>query len=308
MEIKFRNTRLSIRPRFIIVFVIYVIVAALCALRPFIGFLFLIIVPALLFVSLWLLKNKNPLNNVKAKKVVKGNEPQQGQIWKPVTVTEIDRLRERIRSINKIKVPFIFNPKIRTWVTFVFFIIAFLSFVINWTFLSAIISLYFIFVPFFWFAGLNNLLPPVADKLNVFSPLFSTKLPDSVKLSPLLLFDTRNENPLPSDIRVMLAPGNNMSRKVRDELLGAQFQMSYNTGPDGKVPYMYAVFITKGRGSVWQSLKTFTDSKYAVEAGSSTEDGKEYGTVVIRKDGYHTTESNVINLVDTVLGIMKGKL
>ena len=111
---------------------------------------------------------------------------------------------------------------------------------------------------------------------------------------------------MPSDIRLMLAPVDSAARELRDELLGVQFQITYNNGEHGRVPYVYAVFITKGQGKIWQSLKGISYANWVTESGSSTEGNTVYGTVVLRQntgrrsDGYHTRESDVRELIGNV--------
>jgi hypothetical protein len=105
----------------------------------------------------------------------------------------------------------------------------------------------------------------------------------------------------------MLSPGSKASPKeLRDQLLGVQFQITYNKGESGKVPYVYAVFITKGKGIIWETLKDIRYARWVTEPGSSKDGDQVYGTVVlrlntnIRSDGYHTKENDVLELFDNV--------
>jgi len=257
----------------------------------------------------------------------------------------MDRLLSRINAMHKVKTPFICTGKFGWWGILFFFIFLFLlemypdpvgylkaigevlllvltggplgiilAIVKIFTLLFkniaeffVVVGFYLVFFPLFWFARLDNWIPALSDKLDIFEPVLGEKLPNNVKLSFLLFFDgdSGKENSMPSDIRFMFEPGAGASENVRNELVGVQLQVTYNKGPHGKVPYMYAVFITKGKENLWKSLKALKISGYNTESGSSTENGMVYGTVVLRGSGYHTNKSDVKRLVDNVVEVMQ---
>ena len=270
----------------------------------------------LLIIPLWFLKIRNfsgdPLKKkAPVKKEPKGSGSGQAGTWMPVTLTEVDRLLDRVRAVRKVKIPFANNVNFGRVITFLFFFffLFFAAMIAGAIGFFVLIDLYLIFFPVFWFARIEKWIPPIADRIDVFSPVIKAELPKKLQLSPMLFFD--GDTNVPSDIRLMLAPALSVSRDIRDELLGAQFQVTYNKGPHGKVPYVYAVFITKGKEKIWQSLKNTRSSGYVAESGSSTEGGTVYGTVVLRLDtnsrfdGYHTHEKDVEELLGLVVRAME---
>ena len=220
-------------------------------------------------------------------------------------MTDLDRIRDRIASIQKVKIPAIYNRAAGIVATFFsVFLFVFAGVFTGAAGIFVIADLYLIFFPFLWFAQIEKWYPAIRNKIAVFDPLLEAELPEEVRLEPTLFFAGSGEQ-VPSDMRLMLAP---VSQKVRDELLGAQFQVTYNNGPNGAVPYMYVVFITRGLGKIWQSLKNTSAPRYVTESGSSpegdtAEGATSYGTVVLRldtksrADGYHTRESDVKELL-----------
>ena len=331
-DVEFRYLHLPIRGRFGAVLLSYALAAVFQALLFKVNDIYWMLVPVFLIFPIWLLRTGSNPKSPRAKKTagkkaagkmkpitdketdrllkkLKSKVNDEGT-WKPVTISEVDRLRAKLKSLSKVKtsgVSYILFGALLTFAFFVFAIIAAIFTGIVGFFLAC--ELYLIFIPFIWLARLGNWYPKIAEKLDVFMPVLNANAPAELQLTPLLLFDGLGgmiENPLPTDIRFMLAPGDGMPQKVRDELLGAQFQLSFNNGPDGRVPYVYAVFITKGMVKIWQTLKDFK-SDYIIESGSSAEGGIVYGTVVFRTSGYHTREGDIRNLFSNVANLMKSK-
>jgi len=313
------------RARFIIAFFFYALVALLQVLLvrgenlPVAALRFAGL--GLLIVPLWFLKTRNfsskpTENKAPGKKAPRGRAPQgsdsnQNGAWMPAALTEVDRLRERLRSVRKVKIPFIHSKYFGILITFLFFFffIFFAALVAGAVGFFVAIDLYLIFFPFLWFARLEKWLPAIADKIDVFGPVLKAELPKKLQLSPMLFFDENTH--IPSDVRFMIAPALSVSQDLRDELLGAQIQLTYNNGPNGKVPYVYAVFITKGKGKIWQSLKNTKSAGFITEPGSSTEGAAVYGTVVLRldtvsrSDGYHTRGKDVEQLLNLIVSALE---
>lgn len=306
MNVKFRNYNLPVWARFGIALLCYVFAAVFQALFFRGNDILWAVILTLLVYPVWLLRTGSKPGKSSEKKAAGKTDT-----WKPVTLTEVDRLRTKLQSIRKVKTSDTSYLLFCLLMTFAFFTLAIITAIFTGIVgFCLVIELYIIFIPFIWLARLDGWNPQIADSIEAFKPILNAVVPDELQLSPLLHFDGSDgmtENSLPADIRVMLAPGEAMPRNVRDELLGAQFQLSYNTGPNGKVPYIYAVFITKGKGKIWQTLKETKVSNYKIESSSSEEGGVVYGTVVLRNGGYHTAETDVKNLFTNVVIIMKGK-
>lgn len=309
MKVEFIHGRLSSRSRFIIAIFFYALAAILQALLVkgvslptailrFAGFV-------LLLIPLRFLKARNFTNKPEPEKVSK---PSASGTWRNVSISELDRLRSRIGDLRKIAVPAIYKVPIAALVTFfMFFAFVPAIAVAGIAGLFSILDLYLILFPFLWFARIEKWYPEVSGVLDVFAPLLEAELPGRLVISPMLFFrggEAAAMDQYPSDLRLMLGPGPEAPKEIKDELLGAQFQMTHNKGPNGLVPYAYAVFITKGKGKIWQFLKTVRAPGFVTEPGSSEENGQIYGTVVVRldtksrSDGYHTKEGDVLNLLE----------
>ncbi len=82
--------------------------------------------------------------------------------------------------------------------------------------------------------------------------------------------------------------------------VGIQMQIAVNKGPNGKVPYMYAVFLCRGSGVSFQKISKMDFRAFIREPGGD----EEYGTIVIRQKtdsgGYHTTPLDCRRLYLTV--------
>lgn len=307
MKVEFIHTRMSLRARFVVALLFYVLAALLQVLLvrggsfPLAVFRFAGL--ALVAVPLWFLRARSFSNRAPA-----SVGPKQEGTWKTVTVTEMDRLMDRIAATRKARIPVFYNRSFGIVLTFLFFFLLVpTGGIIGATGVFVILDLYLLLFPFLWFSRVEKWYPAVANKVDVFGPVLEAELPHWLSLSPMFFFDGNGGEQMPSDIRLMLAPGTDAPREIRDELLGAQFQLTYNKGPSGAAPYMYAVFITKGKGRIWQSLKNVRAAGYVTEPGSSTEGDIVYGTVVLRldtksrSDGYQTYESDVRELLALVL-------
>jgi len=340
MKVEFLHTRLSLRSRFVIAFFFYTLVALLQILFlrgqniPLNVFRFAAL--GLLVIPLWFLKARNFSNKPAVKdqavegrtgKGRAGGRTRKGSpvssspgIWKTVSVTELDRLRDRIESIRKAKIPGFYTQAAAVVITFIsVFLLIFTGVFSGTAGVFVILDLYLIFFPFLWFARVEKWYPAVRGKFDVFGPVLEADLSEKLRLSPMLFFDSDGGEQapgelVPTDIRLMLAPGTSTPQEVRDELLGAQFQVTYNTGPNGAVPYMYAVFITKGKRKIWESLKNVKAQGFVTEPGSSTEGDTVYGTVVLRlntksrSDAYYTRESDIRELLALVVRALESVL
>jgi len=210
--------------------------------------------------------------------------------WRPVTMAEIDRLEDGLHASKQLKrktrnvgpivlaalaSPFVFAGIVGTAVAGR----TDLSFVVG----VAIILL----VPALFFGRVRVFMPKdINFKMLSFRALLSEPLPEGVAVAPYIRFDKDPAGrDVPEDLRIMFE----LKRPPAD-LVGVQVQAAINNGPNGPVPYLYAVVITKGgSGPTFEKARFLKPRGYKVEAKAEG----EYGTVVVRQAtsgrGYHTT-------------------
>jgi hypothetical protein len=138
----------------------------------------------------------------------------------------------------------------------------------------------------------------LAFRMRVFDPILSSEQAEGgdIVITPYLKLDKDREgHEIPQDIRLMIEP-----RRKPADFLGVQLQVAVNKGPNGNVPYMYAVFLCHGKGETFQKLSSQRFEDFVKEPGGD----KDYGYVVVRQQtsgtGYHTTDSDVRRLYDFV--------
>jgi hypothetical protein len=228
-------------------------------------------------------------------------------------VKEVDRLAGRLRRAKQLRIPLWYDIQLGIIITpLAGFALCVMGGLAGAEGAFLLTALYLVFFPSLWFARIKKRYPrDLAEKLHAFTPVLNNpaETPEKkdspwngYKVTPMILFDRDNEGgKTPRDIRVMLEPPKNKT----PELAGVQFQITFNRGPRGKVPYMYAVFITRGKGQLWQRLGDLEYPGYTVEKESSPEQ-EEYGAVVLRlhttsrRDGYHTREEDIKTLISRV--------
>ena len=143
-------------------------------------------------------------------------------------------------------------------------------------------------IPVF-FTGNVSLWTPqeLARKMSVFESILASGPLEGgdIILTPYLRLDKDKQGrQIPEDIRLMVEP-----RRKPADFLGVQLQVAINKGPNGPVPYMYAVFLCKGKGDSYQRFAAERYGEFVREPGGD----KDYGYVVVRqrteRGGYHTT-------------------
>ena len=327
MKVEFLHTSLSLRARFVIAFFVYAFVALLQVLPVISGnvseALIALAGSGLLIIPLWFLRARSFSNKPVPAKVSKKAGTKKGVtkkegIWRPVTMTDLDRLRARIAATKKAKIPALYSGAPGALITFLYFFALIVGGAIFGAVgFFALVDLYLVFFPYMWFAQISKWYPEIGSKIDILAPILDAELPDNIRgkfqFSPMIFFidsigsTDEGGDQMPSDVRLMLSPADSAPQELRDELLGVQFQITYNNGERGRVPYVYAVFITKGQGKIWQSLKDIRYSRWITGPGSSTEGNVVYGTVVLRlntecrSDGYHTYASDVRELLGNVV-------
>ncbi|HAP44272.1 MAG: hypothetical protein A2087_14130 [Spirochaetes bacterium GWD1_61_31] len=154
-------------------------------------------------------------------------------------------------------------------------------------------------IPALLFGAISLFVPAdLAMKVPAFLPLMNATRPKDMILTPYIRFDEdKQKNEIPEDLRFMLEP-----RRKPDDLIGVQLQIAINKGPNGPVPYMYAVVLLRGRTSpLYRAFSGISVKGYEIEPGGDD----EYGTVVIRQfttgTGYHTKPADCLQLLELVI-------
>jgi hypothetical protein len=232
--------------------------------------------------------------------------------WRPVPMAEIDRLDDGLKESKKL------GKKTRSTSTAlalglgipVFIVFLILASTFERTDLSFIgVNAVVLLVPALFFGRIKVFTPSeIAMKMPCFRALLSEPLPEAIAVAPYIRFDKdRNGADVPEDLRLLLE-----LKRPPTDLVGVQLQAAINDGPNGAVPYMYAVVLTKGKGGPsYKVAQRFKSAAYEVEPGGDD----QYGTVVIRQEtsggGYETQPVDCARLLRVclkLLAAMSGKV
>jgi|GEM_PF-301969 len=258
-------------------------------------------------------------------------EDQGFEEWRPVPMEEIDRLDDGIREARKLRSEvsrFSAEPEAEAKVALgsarsrkslstllgigVFLVVSAVMFTsaldVAPTFDAGALFLGFaallvLFVPALFFGRVKVFSPPeIAMKMPCFRAMLGEKLPAEISIAPYVRFDKdKNGADVPEDLRFLYE----LKRPPAD-LVGVQVQAAINRGPDGDVPYMYAVVLTEGNsGPSYKAAVGYRRSGYEVEAGGDD----RYGSVVVRQEtsggGYATTPDDCRALLGICVDILK---
>jgi hypothetical protein len=223
------------------------------------------------------------------KKATNKPEDQGLEEWRPVPMAEVDRLDDGLRESAKLRKKTRISSStvaLALGIPF-FFVFLVASMVMERTDLYFIgVNAIVLLVPSLFFGRIRVFTPSeIAMKMPCFRAILAEKLPPEVAVAPYIRFDKdKNGADCPEDLRLLLE-----LKRPPEDLVGVQVQAAVNNGPNGAVPYMYAVVLTKGKGGAsYKVAKAFRASGYEIEAGGD----EEYGTVVIRQEtsggGYET--------------------
>ncbi len=246
----------------------------------------LCMVPGLLFVS---------ARNYRNKPMDIGQED-----WQPASVREFDRIKSNLQLTRQKTFSVIYRAGFGWFIAIVLAVIAAVLAMGSARFAAlAAFDFLVLLVPFLLTGNVSLWTPrELAFRMRVFEPILSTEQAEGgdIVITPYLRLDKDPQNhQIPEDIRLMVEP----RRKPKD-FLGVQLQVAVNKGPNGNVPYMYAVFLCRGKGETYQSLSSMRFDDFVKEPGGD----KEYGYVVVRQQtsgtGYHTTDSDVRRLYEMV--------
>ena len=220
--------------------------------------------------------------------------------WQPASVREFDRIKSNLQLTRQKTFSVIYRSGFGWFIAIVLAVIAAVLAMGDARFAAlAAFDFLVLLVPFLLTGNVSLWTPrELAFRMRVFEPILSTEQAEGgdIVITPYLRLDKDPQNhQIPEDIRLMVEP----RRKPKD-FLGVQLQVAVNKGPNGNVPYMYAVFLCRGKGETYQSLGSMRFDDFVKEPGGD----KEYGYVVVRQQtsgtGYHTTDSDVRRLYEMV--------
>jgi len=293
MQDDFRFFKLGIASRLVLAGCLFL--AGVALELALVGFILLGVIVAL---AGWLpLMLKNATNKP---------EDQGLEEWRPVPMAEVDKLDDAMTESGKLRKK---TRSVSTGVALGLGIPAFLIFLIASAVMgrsdlifaawNAVVFL----VPALFFGRVKVFTPAeIAMKMPCFRALLAEKMPEAVAVAPYIRFDKDKAGAdVPEDLRLLYE----LKRSPAD-LVGIQVQAAINKGPNGAVPYMYAVVLTKGKeGPSYKAASRVKSSGYEIEVGGDD----QYGTVVMRQEtgngGYQTTPSDCARLLTLCLKVFE---
>lgn len=222
--------------------------------------------------------------------------------WQPAGVAELDRIADSLRSSRSIKVPFWYRPGSGVGPTIVLLILIAVTSTFDWRASLVFLDVLLLLWPTLHFLRVRIWIPRELEQtMHCVQAALSVDLPEGIVLTPYLRLDRDAEGlRIPEDVRLMVEP-----RRPPEDLVGVQIQCTINNGPNGAVPYLYAVVLTRGQGPTWRIAAALNPGGFEVESGGEG----EYGTVVIRQEtsggGYHTDETDCRRLMLVVLEFLR---
>ena len=287
MDVQFKRFKLGVSSRLTIAACCY---AASILVQVQFGFL-----PGLIFIFAgWMFLGIKPTTN---KPKDQGLEE-----WRAVSDSEITRIADNLKASKKIRAVIVGRKALRILGSFGLVFLVFLLAPVSLGVSMAVFNFALFSVPAFFFGKVSIFVPADLDlKISGFMTLLNASRPPDQVLTPYLRFDKDEEGrDVPEDIRFMLEP-----KRKPDDLVGIQFQSSINNGANGKVPYMYAVVLCRGKtGPTYEYFSRLSSRTFIVEPGGDS----DYGTVVVRQKtggtGYHTRNADCQRLFEHMAGAL----
>jgi len=225
--------------------------------------------------------------------------------WRPVPMSEVDRLDDGLRESKKLRRRTAnYGAGLALGLGVPALLVAlFASYASDRTDVAFVVAnAAALLVPALLFGRVKVFTPSeIAMKMPAFRAILSDDLPEGVIVSPYIRFDKDvSGGDVPEDLRILLE----LKRPPAD-LVGIQVQAAINNGPNGAVPYLYAVVLTKGKaGPSYGIARRFNHDGFEVEAGGD----KDYGTVVLRQSteggGYETTPDDCRALMRVCVALL----
>jgi hypothetical protein len=225
--------------------------------------------------------------------------------WRPVSAAEFDRIDDGLRKSARLRLRLGFSPSLLLTIVLLPALVILAVAAgsggrgdLSYVALTALV----LFTPFFFFGRVSAFLPQeMALKMPCFRAVLATEPPEGVVISPYLRFDKDKKGAdIPEDMRLMLE-----LKRPPEDFVGIQLQAAVNKGPNGEVPYLYAVVLTKGKkGPTYAAARALKRHGYHVEAGGEG----DYGSVVIRQEtggtGYETKPGDCEELAGICYGFL----
>ncbi len=222
--------------------------------------------------------------------------------WQPSSDAELDRIADNFAAIKKLRYPFWYRRAFGLPFTIILLFIAAVLLPNQPRFSLAAFDAILLFWPALHFIRIH--LWASDDfrlTMTALQAARSVAAPRGIVVTPYLRLDRDTEGlRIPEDARLMVEP-----KRKADDLIGIQLQTAINNGPNGKVPYLYAVVLTKGKGPSYQRAVAWKPGRdFRVEKGA---DG-DFGTVVIRQrtegGGYYTSPEACRRLMESVYAFL----
>jgi hypothetical protein len=221
--------------------------------------------------------------------------------WRPASMTEFNRILANLERTKKARLPLLYRRGCGVAVIVAILFVALVSLATQWRIVSRfLVAAAALSYPLL-LTGHVRLWTPKELKMRMeaFRPVAAAaEKTDTLGLvvTPYLRLDKDKEGrEIPEDVRLLIEP-----RRKPDDFVGVQFQVTVNNGPNGAVPYMYAVFLCRGTGGSYTRFSALEVDGFEIEPGSDT----EYGFVVLRQEtsagGYHTRPEDCVKLLEVV--------
>jgi hypothetical protein len=220
--------------------------------------------------------------------------------WQPVSADEFARVQNNLELTKEKR----FSAFYKTGFGVFILIILVLLVPVSWIFSTGPLPLFFLdaailLLPVLFGSNVRLWTPKeLAFKMHGFDTIVKNEQTEGgdIIITPYLRLDKDKEGRrIPEDIRLMVEP-----RRKPEDFLGVQFQIAINNGPNGPVPYMYAVFLCKGKGTTFGKLEKEDFGSMVTEPGGD----EKYGCIVVRQQtsgtGYHTKDTDIRNLFSLV--------
>ena len=233
------------------------------------------------------------------------------EAWKPVSMDEFHRVRSTLLKTRKNRLPLFYRPAAVGILIVPVIILLFITIRVSASggasgggisLFLAVIDTFLIAFPLL-LSGQIRLWTPreLAMKVDTFYPIAAAGPYEGLVLTPYLRFDRdRSGQEIPEDIRLMAE-----LRRNPEDFVGIQLQVAVNNGPNGAVPYLYAVYLCRGLDT-YTKIRNTNFGSFITEAGGD----EEYNTIVVRQEtsgtGYHTTEADCRRLFQTVTRALNG--
>lgn len=248
-------------------------------------------------ISAWVLLGQKPITNKP--------DDQGFEDWRPVEISTVDKILKSIQHVRQQGKKY--SNSIGCAIILIVLVIFLSIFALgdnNSKFALVLADGLLFFIPALFAAFTRFFIPPELDKkFSTVITLLNAKNSKDFVLTPYIRFDKdKQKNDIPEDIRFMLEKKN-----APTDFIGVQFQVAINNGPNGEVPYLYAVAMTKGIGETYNKLLSiFKNGNFIIENKKE----ESYGIIVIRQQtsgtGYHTTQTDCERLWHFILNSLAG--